>query len=75
MKPEEKEVILAMARNDLNSTAAAKELHRNRNTVIYWIEGIKKRTGLDCRKFYDLVNLLEMVGDEMVGDEKPGDTK
>lgn len=63
MKPEEKEVILVMAKCDLSTTNASRELHRHRNTVIYWIEGIKKRTGLDCRKFYDLVKLVEMVGD------------
>jgi hypothetical protein len=36
--------------------------------VSYWIEKMKKDTGLDCRKFYDLVKLLEMV-------EKDGDTQ
>lgn len=63
LKPEEKEIILSMARNDLSATKTSKELHRHRNTVIYWIEKMKKDTGLDCRKFYDLVKLLEMVGD------------
>lgn len=61
MKPEEKEIVLAMARNDLNTTKAAKDLHRHRNTVVYWIELIRRDTGLDCRRFYDLVKLLEMV--------------
>jgi sugar diacid utilization regulator len=63
MKPEEKEIILSMARNDLSSTKTSKELHRHRNTVIYWIEKMKKDTGLDCRKFYDLVKLVGMVED------------
>ena len=67
MKPEAKEIILSMAKNDLNVTTTAKELHRHRGTVIYWIEKMKKDTGLDCRKFYDLVKLLEMV-------DKDGDT-
>lgn len=63
MKPEAKEIILTMAKNDLNATTTAKELHRHRGTVMYWIEKIKKETGLDCRKFYDLVKLVGMVGD------------
>ena len=63
MKPEEIEIIKAMAECDLSTTNASRELHRHRNTVIYWIEKMKKDTGLDCRKFYDLVKLLEMVGD------------
>lgn len=74
-KPEEIEIIKAMAENDLNVTTTAKELNRHRGTVVYWIEKIKKSTGLNCQKFYDLVKLLEMVSDEMVGDEMPGDTK
>lgn len=64
MKPEEKEVILAMAKCDLNVTTTAKELNRHRGTVVYWIEKIKKSTGLNCQKFYDLVKLLEMVEKE-----------
>lgn len=64
MKPEEIEIIKAMADNDLSTTNASRELHRHRNTVIYWIEKMKKDTGLDCRKFYDLVKLLEMVEQE-----------
>ena len=68
MKPEAKEIILSMAKNDLNVTTTAKELHRHRGTVMYWIEKLKKETGLDCRKFYDLVKLLGMV-------EKDGDTQ
>lgn len=68
MKPEEIEIIKAMAKFDLSTTNASRELHRHRNTVIYWIEKMKKDTGLDCRKFYDLVKLLEMV-------ERDGDTQ
>ena len=64
MKPEEIEIIKAMAKCDLSTTNASRELHRHRNTVIYWIEKMKKDTGLDCRKFYDLVKLLEMVEKE-----------
>ena len=64
MKPEEEEIIKAMAKFDLSTTNASIELHRHRNTVIYWIEKMKKDTGLDCRKFYDLVKLLEMVEKE-----------
>lgn len=64
IKPDEREIILSMARNDLNVTTTAKELNRHRNSVVYWIEKIKKGTGLDCRKFYDMVKLLEMVENE-----------
>jgi sugar diacid utilization regulator len=64
MKPEEIEIIKAMAKCDLNVTTTAKELNRHRGTVVYWIEKIKNGTGLNCQKFYDLVKLLEMVEQE-----------
>ena len=34
MKPEEIEIIKAMAKCDLSTTNASRELHRHRNTVI-----------------------------------------
>ena len=61
MKGDKKEIILSMAKNDLSTTRVSRELHRHRNTVIYWIEKIKNETGLDARKFYDLVKLVGMV--------------
>ena len=27
----------------------------------YYIDKIKQETGLDCRKFYDLIELLKMI--------------
>ena len=60
----ERELIRLMADLDLNVTAVAKTTYRNRNTVVYHIEKIKKKTGLDPKRFHDCVKLLEIIGRE-----------
>lgn len=39
--------------NNLNIAETARQLHMHRNTLIYRLEQIKKRTGLDLRNFED----------------------
>ncbi|MEE1087113.1 MAG: helix-turn-helix domain-containing protein [Schaedlerella sp.] len=39
--------------NNLNIAETARQLHMHRNTLIYRLEQIEKRTGLDLRKFED----------------------
>ena len=39
--------------NNLNIAETARQLHMHRNTLIYRIEQIEKRTGLDIRRFED----------------------
>jgi DNA-binding CsgD family transcriptional regulator len=58
----EREIIQAMADGNLNISEAARILFMSRNNVEYHVEKIKKHYGLDCRKFYDLIKLLEMAG-------------
>ena len=70
LTPEQKEIILSMARNDLSAAKAAKELYMHRNTVSYRVKKIKKETGLDCRKFYDMVKLVGMVDSDVVVEEE-----
>ena len=55
----EKEVILALADNDMNVSAASVKLFQHRNTTVYNIEKIKRKTGLNPMIFYDLVKLVE----------------
>lgn len=54
-------IILALAECDLKIERVAKKLYRNKGGVYYHIEKIKKLTGKDPRKFYDLVDLLQMI--------------
>lgn len=39
--------------NNLNIAETARQLHMHRNTLIYRLEQVQKRTGLDLRKFED----------------------
>ena len=57
----EKSVILEMAKCDMNCNMAAEQMYRSRSGVQYYIKKIKSETGLDCRRFYDLIELLKMI--------------
>lgn len=39
--------------NNLNIAETARQLHMHRNTLIYRLEQVEKRTGLDLRQFED----------------------
>ena len=52
----DEETTLAVNRflqNNLNIAETARQLHMHRNTLIYRLEQIQKRTGLDLRCFED----------------------
>ena len=57
----ETEVIRLMAECDLKMSWVARRMKYARSTVFYHVEEITRNTGLDPRKFYDMVKLLEMV--------------
>ena len=46
-------VVAQFIRNNLNIAETARQLHMHRNTLIYRLEQIQKRTGLDLRIFED----------------------
>ncbi|CUX40956.1 PucR family transcriptional regulator [Clostridium sp. C105KSO13] len=43
--------------NNLNIAETSRQLHMHRNTLIYRLEQIEKKTGLDIRKFEDAMTL------------------
>ena len=49
------ETVSVFFRNDLNLTAASKQLFIHRNTLNYRLDKIRKDTGLDLRHFQDAV--------------------
>jgi sugar diacid utilization regulator len=63
-------IILALAENRMNASKAAVVTHMHRNTVTYHIERIKRITGLDPTEFYDLCELLRMIGEEEDNDHR-----
>lgn len=61
----EKSLIRSMAKNDMNSSRVSREIYMHRNTVCYHLDAIEKKTGLSPRKFYDLIELLEIANRDM----------
>lgn len=57
----ERNVIMAMADENLRVSKAANSLYLHINTVVYHLDQIQEITGLDPRKFYDLVELIDML--------------
>lgn len=56
------DVIREMAQCDMNVQAVADKLHYSRNTVVYHFNRIRLSTGLNPNGFFDLQELLKMVG-------------
>lgn len=53
------EVIVTLAKNNMNTTATAKELFLHRNSVYHHIRMIQLNTGRNPLNFYDLCDLLK----------------
>ena len=64
MKDIDTDVIRAMADCNMRQYAVSKKIYAARSTVNYRIRKIKQETGLDPRKFYDLVKLLDIIGEK-----------
>lgn len=53
--------VIAMANHNMNVTDVARAIFAHRNTVLYHLDKVKRQTGLDPRRFYDLVELVKMA--------------
>lgn len=45
----------------MNVTDVTRAIFTHRNTVLYHLDKVKRQTGLDPRRFYDLVELVRMA--------------
>ena len=54
------QVILAFAENNMNASQTSNSLFMHRNTVVYHLDKVKRKTGLDPCNFYDLMKLIEI---------------
>ena len=55
------EIIDSMCKCNLNKTKVSEDLYTCRTNVIYHLEKIKEKTGLDPNSFYDLVELKKLL--------------
>lgn len=60
----DREVVLALAANNMNVCETARQLPAHRNTVVYHANKVKKLTGLDPLNFYDLHTLVQRIKKE-----------
>ncbi len=63
----QKDIVLALARNGLNQSAAAREMHYSHRALWYHIKRIVEGTGLNPMDFYDMVKLVAMAGGDLNG--------
>lgn len=61
MDKEDAHIVIAMANYNMNVTDVARAIFAHRNTVLYHLNKVKQQTGLDPRRFYDLVELVKMA--------------
>lgn len=61
-------IIRALADNDMKVSVAAEKLHYCEGTLYYHMNKIKRLTGLDPKKFWDLVKLVKSVKGEFDND-------
>ena len=64
----EARMIVAMAQCDMTVYAAADKVYYHKNTLLYHFEKIRKKTGLNPRNFFDLIELYSMAR-EILGDD------
>lgn len=61
MNKEDAHIVVAMANYNMNATDVARAIFVHRNTVLYHLDKVKRQTGLDPRRFYDLVELVKIA--------------
>ena len=64
MTDKQKEVVIAMAENDLSVTRAARATFYHHNTIQFHCVQIQKQTGLNPRNFFDMMKLYQMATEE-----------
>lgn len=62
------EVIINLAKNNLNALATARAMFVHHNTVYYNIRMIHRNTGLNPLVFYDMVKLVPMAEEVLRND-------
>lgn len=61
MTQSEKRIIIGYAENDMNLSRTARNIRYHPNTIRDYFPRIAKKYGLNPKKFYDLVELVEMA--------------
>ena len=57
----EKRIVLNFARCNMSITKTAQKMNYARNSVAYHLRQVKRKTGRDPKKFYELASLVLIV--------------
>lgn len=57
----EKRIVLNFARCNMSITKTAQKMNYARNSVAYHLRQVKRKTGRDPKKFYELASLVLII--------------
>ena len=58
----DKDILISFAENNMSASETARKQYLHRNTIVYHLERVKSKTGLNPFNFYQLVQLMELAG-------------
>ena len=65
MENRDKKLLKAYAENDMSMSKTGGVVYLHYNSIRYRFEKIRRETGLEPRRFYDLVGLLRKIGERV----------
>lgn len=65
MEDRDKKLLKAYAENDMSMSKTSGVVYLHYNSIRYRFQKIKRETGLEPRRFYDLVGLLRKIGERV----------
>lgn len=57
----EKKIVLAFARCNMSISKTAEKMNYARNSIAYHLRQVKRKTGRDPKKFYELAQLVSRI--------------
>lgn len=61
-------IVVALARSNMNYMETARRTHYTKSTVMYHLDKVERKTGLNPRNFFDLHELYS-IACNILGDE------
>lgn len=61
MTERQKECVLAYAENNMSVKATAEKSFSHYNTIVYHLQAVYNKTGLNPKNFYDLCRLVDLI--------------
>ena len=64
------DVIMAYAECGMRLSTAAKAIHYAKMTIEYHLTSVYQKTGLNPKKFYDLVELIRLINEKTANEQQ-----